>query len=152
MYSYKAYTDGACSGNPGIGGWGVVLLAEKNNEVVKRKELSGGSEISTNNQMELKAAIEALKALKKPTKITIITDSIYVKNGITEWLNSWKKNNWKTKSKKLVKNKEHWEKLEELANKNVVTWKWIKGHAGNLENERADYLAREEIKKIKFQF
>ena len=88
MYSFKAYTDGACSGNPGIGGWGVVLLAEKNNEVVKRKELSGGSEISTNNQMELKAAIEALKALKKPTKITIITDSIYVKNGITEWLNS----------------------------------------------------------------
>ncbi len=152
MYSYKAYTDGACSGNPGIGGWGVVLLAEKNNEVVKRKELSGGSEISTNNQMELKAAIEALKALKKPTEITIITDSIYVKNGITEWLNSWKKNNWKTKSKKLVKNKELWEILEELANKNVVTWKWIKGHAGNLENERADYLAREEIKKIKFQF
>ena len=152
MYSYKAYTDGACSGNPGIGGWGVVLLAEKNNEVVKRKELSGGSEIATNNQMELKAAIEALKALKKPTKITIITDSIYVKNGITEWLNSWKKNNWKTKSRKLVKNKEHWEKLEELANKNVVTWKWIKGHAGNLENERADYLAREEIKKIKFKF
>ena len=152
MYSFKAYTDGACSGNPGIGGWGVVLLAEKNNEVVKRKELSGGSEISTNNQMELKAAIEALKALKKPTKITIITDSIYVKNGITEWLNSWKKNNWKTKSKKLVKNKELWENLEELANKNVVTWKWIKGHAGNLENERADYLAREEIKKIKFQF
>ena len=152
MYSYKAYTDGACSGNPGIGGWGVVLLAEKNNEVVKRKELSGGSEISTNNQMELKAAIEALKALKKPTEITIITDSVYVKNGITEWLNSWKKNNWKTKSKKLVKNKELWENLEELANKNVVTWKWIKGHAGNLENERADYLAREEIKKIKFQF
>ena len=152
MYSFKAYTDGACSGNPGIGGWGVVLLAEKNNEVVKRKELSGGSEISTNNQMELKAAIEALKALKKPTEITIITDSIYVKNGITEWLNSWKKNNWKTKSKKLVKNKELWENLEELANKNVVTWKWIKGHAGNLENERADYLAREEIKKIKFQF
>ena len=152
MYSFKAYTDGACSGNPGIGGWGVVLLAEKNNEVVKRKELSGGSEISTNNQMELKAAIEALKALKKPTEITIITDSVYVKNGITEWLNSWKKNNWKTKSKKLVKNKELWENLEELANKNVVTWKWIKGHAGNLENERADYLAREEIKKIKFQF
>ena len=150
MYKFKAYTDGACSGNPGIGGWGVVLLAEKNNEIIKRKELSGGSLETTNNQMELKAAIETLKALKKPTEITIITDSNYVKKGITEWLSSWKRNNWKTSSKTEVKNKNLWEELEKLVNKNKVDWLWIKGHDGNVENEQADFLARMEIKKIKF--
>ena len=149
MYKFKAYTDGACSGNPGIGGWGVVLLAEKNNEIIKRKELSGSSLETTNNQMELIAAIETLKALKKPTEITIITDSSYVKKGITEWLSSWKRNNWKTSSKKEVKNKKLWEELEELANKNKVDWLWVKGHDGNVENEQADFLARMEIKKIK---
>ncbi|MFL2802990.1 MAG: ribonuclease HI [Paracoccaceae bacterium] len=149
MYKFKAYTDGACSGNPGIGGWGVVLLAEKNNEIIKRKELSGGSLETTNNQMELKAAIETLKALKKPTEITIITDSNYVKKGITEWLSSWKKNNWKTSSKTEVKNKKLWEELEKLVNKNKVDWLWVKGHDGNVENEQADFLARMEIKKIK---
>ena len=150
MYKFKAYTDGACSGNPGIGGWGVVLLAEKNNEIIKRKELSGGSLETTNNQMELKAAIETLKALKKPTEITIITDSNYVKKGITEWLSSWKRNNWKTSSKTEVKNKKLWEELEKLVNKNKVDWLWVKGHDGNVENEQADFLARMEIKKIKF--
>ena len=150
MYKFKAYTDGACSGNPGIGGWGVVLLAEKNNEIIKRKELSGGSLETTNNQMELKAAIETLKALKKPTEITIITDSNYVKKGITEWLSSWKRNNWKTSSKTEVKNKNLWEELEKLVNKNKVDWLWVKGHDGNVENEQADFLARMEIKKIKF--
>ena len=149
MYKFKAYTDGACSGNPGIGGWGVVLLAEKNNEIIKRKELSGGSLETTNNQMELKAAIETLKALKKPTEITIITDSNYVKKGITEWLSSWKRNNWKTSSKTEVKNKILWEELEKLGNKNKVDWLWVKGHDGNVENEQADFLARMEIKKIK---
>mgnify|MGYP001464397974 FL=1 len=149
MYKFKAYTDGACSGNPGIGGWGVVLLAEKNNEIIKRKELSGGSLETTNNQMELKAAIETLKALKKPTEITIITDSNYVKKGITEWLSSWKRNNWKTSSKTEVKNKKLWEELEKLVNKNKVDWLWVKGHDGNVENEQADFLARMEIKKIK---
>jgi len=149
MYNFKAYTDGACSGNPGIGGWGVVLLAEKNSTIMKRKELSGGSINTTNNQMELIAAIQSLKALKKPAKISIITDSSYVKNGITEWLYTWKRNNWKTSSKKDVKNKTLWLELEELEKKNKVNWLWVKGHSGNLENERADFLARQEISKIK---
>ena len=149
MYKFKAYTDGACSGNPGVGGWGAVLLAEKNNKIIKRKEISGGVVDTTNNQMELIAAIETLKALKKSTEICIITDSNYVKKGITEWLPSWKKNNWKTSSKKEVKNRKLWEELEELVNRNKVDWLWVKGHAGNIENERADFLAREEINKIK---
>ena len=149
MYKFKAYTDGACSGNPGVGGWGAVLLAEKNNKIIKRKEISGGLVDTTNNQMELIAAIETLKALKKYTEICIITDSNYVKKGITEWLPYWKKNNWKTSSKKEVKNRKLWEELEELVNRNKVDWLWVKGHAGNIENERADFLAREEISKIK---
>ena len=149
MYKFKAYTDGACSGNPGVGGWGAVLLAEKNNKIIKRKEISGGLVDTTNNQMELIAAIETLKALKKYTEICIITDSNYVKKGITEWLPSWKKNNWKTSSKKEVKNRKLWEELEELVNRNKVDWQWVKGHAGNIENERADFLAREEINKMK---
>jgi ribonuclease HI len=149
MYKFKAYTDGACSGNPGVGGWGAVLLAEKNNKIIKRKEISGGLVDTTNNQMELIAAIETLKALKKYTEICIFTDSNYVKKGITEWLPSWKKNNWKTSSKKEVKNRKLWEELEELVNRNKVDWLWVKGHAGNIENERADFLAREEINKIK---
>ena len=149
MYKFKAYTDGACSGNPGVGGWGAVLLAEKNNKIIKRKEISGGLVDTTNNQMELIAAIETLKALKKYTEICIITDSNYVKKGITEWLPSWKKNNWKTSSKKEVKNRKLWEELEELVNRNKVDWLWVKGHAGNIENERADFLAREEINKMK---
>ena len=149
MYKFKAYTDGACSGNPGVGGWGAVLLAEKNNKIIKRKEISGGLVDTTNNQMELIAAIETLKALKKFTEICIITDSNYVKKGITEWLPSWKENNWKTSSKKEVKNRKLWEELEELVNRNKVDWLWVKGHAGNIENERADFLAREEINKIK---
>ena len=149
MYKFKAYTDGACSGDPGVGGWGAVLLAEKNNKIIKRKEISGGLVDTTNNQMELIAAIETLKALKKYTEICIITDSNYVKKGITEWLPSWKKNNWKTSSKKEVKNRKLWEELEELVNRNKVDWLWVKGHTGNIENERADFLAREEINKIK---
>jgi len=149
MYKFKAYTDGACSGNPGVGGWGAVLLAEKNNKIIKRKEISGSAVNTTNNKMELIAAIETLKALKKFTEICIITDSNYVKRGITEWLPSWKKNNWKTSSKKEVKNRKLWEELEELVNNNKVDWLWVKGHAGNIENERADFLAREEINKIK---
>ena len=149
MYKFKAYTDGACSGNPGVGGWGAVLLAEKNNKIIKRKEISGSAVDTTNNQMELIAAIQTLKALKKFTEICIITDSNYVKKGITEWLPSWKKNNWKTSSKKEVKNRKLWEELEELVNRNKVDWLWVKGHAGNIENERADFLAREEINKIK---
>ena len=125
MYKFKAYTDGACSGNPGVGGWGAVLLAEKNNKIIKRKEISGSAVNTTNNKMELIAAIETLKALKKFTEICIITDSNYVKRGITEWLPSWKKNNWKTSSKKEVKNRKLWEELEELVNNNKVDWVWV---------------------------
>ena len=148
MFKFKAYTDGACSGNPGIGGWGAVLLAEKNNEIIKRKELSGSAKETTNNQMELIAAIETLKALTKPTRIIIITDSNYVKKGITEWLPSWKRNNWKTSAKKTVKNSDLWIQLDEIQSKIEVKWNWIKGHAGNLGNERADELARMGIKEI----
>ena len=148
MYKFKAYTDGACSGNPGVGGWGAVLLAEKNNKIIKRKEISGGLVDTTNNQMELIAAIETLKALKKYTEICIITDSNYVKKGITEWLPSWKKNNWKTSAKKAVKNSDLWIQLDDLQNNRNVKWNWVKGHAGNLGNERADELARMGIEKI----
>ena len=148
MFKFTAYTDGACSGNPGIGGWGAVLLAEKNNEIIKRKELSGSAKETTNNQMELIAAIETLKALTKPTKIIIITDSNYVKKGITEWLPSWKENNWKTSAKKVVKNSDLWIQLDDLQNNRNVKWNWVKGHAGNLGNERADELARMGIEKI----
>ncbi len=148
MLKILAYTDGACSGNPGIGGWGVVLLAKNETSILNRRELSGSSFNTTNNQMELKAAIEALKALKREAEITIITDSVYVQKGISEWLPNWKKNNWKTASKKLVKNKELWQELEILALKNTVTWEWVKGHNGNPENERADELATGEVKKL----
>ncbi len=149
MLKYTAYTDGACSGNPGPGGWGVVLLAERDDIIAKRRELSGGNLNTTNNKMELTAAIEALRALQKKTQITLITDSVYVKKGITEWLPNWKKNSWKTASKKLVKNKDLWQQLECLVLTHTVTWKWVKGHAGNPENERADNLATDEIVKIK---
>ena len=144
MKTVNIYTDGACRGNPGPGGWGVLI---EHGDV--KKELFGGMQETTNNQMELIAAIETLKALKKFTEICIITDSNYVKKGITEWLPSWKKNNWKTSSKKEVKNRKLWEELEELVNINKVDWLWVKGHAGNVENERADFLAREEINKMK---
>ena len=148
MYNFVAYTDGACSGNPGPGGWGVVMLAKKDDEIIKRKEFSGGNLETTNNQMEIQAAIEALKALKRKTEIKIVTDSVYVQKGISEWLPNWKKNNWKTSSKKSVKNKQLWEELESLVLRNSVTWKWVKGHAGNKENERADELARYERDKL----
>ena len=148
MYNFVAYTDGACSGNPGPGGWGVVLLAKKDDEIIKRKEFSGGNLETTNNQMEIQAAIEALKALKRKTEIKIVTDSVYVQKGISEWLPNWKKNNWKTSSKKSVKNKQLWEELESLVLRNSVTWKWVKGHSGNKENERADELARYERDKL----
>ena len=150
MHNLFAYTDGACSGNPGPGGWGVLLVAKNQKKLIKERELFGGQKDTTNNQMELLAAISALEALDRPSKIKIITDSNYVKKGITEWLPSWKRNNWKTSSKKEVKNRNLWEELEELVNRNKVNLEWVKGHAGNIENERADFLAREEINKIKY--
>lgn len=143
-----AYTDGACSGNPGPGGWGVLLEARKDGQIVRRRELSGGQRDTTNNQMELRAAIAALDALERPSAITIVTDSAYVKDGITRWIMNWKRNGWKTAAKKPVKNLELWQELDALVAKHHVTWQWIKGHAGHEGNERADELARAGVKSI----
>lgn len=137
-----AYTDGACSGNPGPGGWGVLMIAREGGAVVKERELSGGEPATTNNRMELMAAIAALEALNREVAITIVTDSAYVKNGVTEWIHSWKRNGWRTAAKAPVKNAELWQRLDAAQARHKVTWKWIKGHAGHAENERADALAR----------
>ena len=137
-----AYTDGACSGNPGPGGWGVLMLARDGGAVVKERTLQGGEQMTTNNRMELMAAIYALEALTKPVDITIVTDSAYVKNGVTEWIHSWKRNGWRTAGKDPVKNAELWQRLDAAQAMHKVTWRWIKGHAGHAENERADELAR----------
>ncbi len=149
MPELYAYTDGACSGNPGPGGWGVLLQAHDGDKVVKERELSGGADDTTNNQMELMAAISALETLAKPSAITIVTDSSYVKDGITKWIHGWKKNGWRNASKKPVKNTELWKRLEQAANRHQVTWEWIKGHAGHTQNERADELARMGMEPFK---
>ncbi|SHI85515.1 ribonuclease HI [Wenxinia saemankumensis] len=137
-----AYTDGACSGNPGPGGWGALLLAKDGETVLRERELKGGEAATTNNRMELMAAISALEALERSSTLTVVTDSAYVKGGITEWIPGWKRRGWKTAAGKPVKNVELWQRLEEAAARHRVTWKWIKGHAGHAENERADELAR----------
>ena len=137
-----AYTDGACSGNPGPGGWGCLMIAREGGSVIKQKDLSGGAAQTTNNQMELLAAISALESPTKPSKITIITDSVYVKDGITSWIHGWKKRGWKTAANKPVKNEELWKRLDAATKSHDVTWQWVKGHAGHPENERADELAR----------
>ncbi len=137
-----AYTDGACSGNPGPGGWGVLMIAREGGAVVRERELSGGEAQTTNNRMELMAAISALEALTKPVEITIVTDSAYVKNGVTEWIHAWKRNGWKTAARAPVKNVELWQRLDAAQARHKVIWRWIKGHAGHAENERADALAR----------
>jgi len=142
MADLFAFTDGACSGNPGPGGWGVVLVAKDGPNILKTRELSGGEPQTTNNRMELLAAINALEALKKTTRMTVITDSVYVKNGITQWLAGWKINGWKTSTRKPVKNDDLWRRLDILNAQHDVTWEWVKGHAGHAENERADELAR----------
>lgn len=139
---FKIYTDGACSGNPGPGGWGAVIFDNDNNQT----NISGKEKNTTNNRMEILAAIMALKKIKSNSQITIYTDSTYVKNGITEWMFNWKKNDWKTASKKPVKNKDLWIKLEKLCEKNKVSWKWVKGHATNKYNNLADQLATLAIK------
>ena len=136
----EIYTDGACSGNPGPGGWGV-LLRYKN----KEKELSGFETITTNNRMELKAAIEGIKALTRSVKIEVYTDSQYLRDGITKWLFQWKKNNWRLSNKSPVKNQDLWEELDALTQNHDVSWHWVRGHSGHPENERADALARQAI-------
>ncbi|WP_293576891.1 ribonuclease HI [Phaeobacter sp.] len=142
MADLFAYTDGACSGNPGPGGWGALLRAMDGDAVLKEKELKGGEPETTNNRMELLAAINALESLARPSTITVVTDSAYVKNGVTGWIHGWKRNGWKTASKKPVKNVELWQRLDEAQRRHTVTWEWVKGHAGHPENERADELAR----------
>ena len=142
MLELKAFTDGACSGNPGPGGWGVVLQAINSGEIVKERELSGGAGETTNNQMELMAAISALETLDRASTITVVTDSSYVKDGVSTWIHGWKRNGWKTAAKKPVKNVELWQRLDAAQARHKVTWEWVKGHAGHPENERADALAR----------
>ena len=137
------YTDGACSGNPGPGGWGVLIEIDN-----KNIELSGGDRETTNNRMELMAAIKALEEIDQDYEITLYTDSNYVKDGITSWISNWKKNNWKTANKKDVKNKELWMRLDEAIKDKNISWVWVKGHAGNAGNEQADYLARSALEKL----
>ena len=132
------YTDGACSGNPGPGGWGVVLISGQH-----RKELFGGEAETTNNRMELKAAIEGLTALKASSLVDLYTDSVYVRDGIDKWIHGWKRNGWKTANRKPVKNAELWQELDAARARHEVRWYWVKGHAGHPENERADELARQ---------
>ena len=144
-----AYTDGACSGNPGPGGWGVLLRAMQDDAVLKERELCGGEAQTTNNRMELMAAISALEALERASSITIVTDSNYVKNGITGWIFGWKKNGWKNAAKKPVANAELWQRLDAAQARHKVKWQWVKGHAGHPENERADELARKGMKPFK---
>ena len=139
---YTIYTDGACSGNPGPGGWGAVIFDNDNNQ----KNISGNEKNTTNNRMELLAAIMALEEIKTSSKITIYTDSIYVKNGITEWVLKWKINGWKNSNKEPVKNKDLWEKLVNLCEQNTINWKWVKAHASNKYNNLADELATKAIK------
>ena len=138
-----SYTDGACSGNPGIGGWGAVIIDEKKKLIF----LNGGSKETTNNQMELTAVINVLKYFPEAQNITIYTDSKYVMNGIESWILKWKKNGWKTASKKPVKNKELWIELDLQITKHTISWKWVKGHAGEKNNEKADDLARKYIQE-----
>jgi ribonuclease HI len=140
----EIWTDGACSGNPGPGGWGAIL---KFNDSVK--VLSGGETLTTNNRMELLAAIRALEALTRACAVDLYTDSQYVRGGITEWMKGWKRNGWKTADKNAVKNQELWEELDQLIAKHDVAWHWVKGHAGNPDNERADELAREGMAPFK---
>jgi ribonuclease HI len=139
----ELFTDGACKGNPGPGGWGVLLRYDGH-----EKRLHGGEKLTTNNRMELMAVIQGLKALKRSSKIRITTDSQYVKNGITQWIKSWKRNGWKTAARKPVKNSDLWRVLDEEVAKHEVEWAWVKGHSGHLENELADQLANRGIEEL----
>ncbi len=149
MTQLFAWTDGACSGNPGPGGWGVLMRAMDGAQIVKERELSGGEADTTNNRMELMAAISALETLSRVSEITVVTDSTYVKNGVTQWIHGWKRNGWKTSDKKPVKNADLWQTLDALVRQHKLEWIWVKGHAGHPENERADALANRGIDELK---
>jgi ribonuclease HI len=139
----EIFTDGACKGNPGPGGWGAVIRSGAH-----EKEVSGGEPLTTNNRMELLAAIRALEALNRPCKVVLYTDSIYVRDGITKWIHGWRRNGWKTADRKPVKNAELWQELLAAAARHEIQWKWVKGHAGHPENERADRLACDAAAKF----
>jgi ribonuclease HI len=143
MPRVEIFTDGACSGNPGPGGWGAILRAGEH-----EKELSGGEDETTNNRMELMAAISALEELKAPSQVDLHTDSTYVKDGITKWIHNWERNGWKTAAKKPVKNVDLWKRLQSALARHEVSWHWVKGHAGHPDNERADELARMGITSL----
>ena len=144
MKPVSAFTDGACSGNPGPGGWGVLLRAGAH-----EREIYGGEPETTNNRMELTAAIQALQALTEPCAVELTTDSTYVKDGITKWLQNWKSNGWKTAAKKPVKNQDLWKQLEAQTVRHAVDWRWVKGHSGHPDNERADALANRGMNEIR---
>ena len=143
------YTDGACSGNPGPGGWGAILVAKKNEQVVSEKEIYGGEQNTTNNRMELMAAINGLSALNKSSNVTIITDSKYLKDGMTKWLTQWTTNNWQNSKKKEIKNTDLWKQIYSLSQTHQISWIWVKGHNNHEQNEKADYLARLGMKEFK---
>ncbi|MFZ5608288.1 MAG: ribonuclease HI [Pseudomonadota bacterium] len=143
MSEIEIFTDGACSGNPGPGGWGAILRWNGH-----EKELSGAAAQTTNNRMEMTAAIEALGALKRPARVRITTDSQYLKNGMTQWIHRWKANGWKTADKKPVKNADLWQALDQALTRHDVTWAWVRGHDGHVENERADALARAALARL----
>lgn len=143
MKKISIYTDGACRGNPGPGGWGAVLIYQKHT-----KELYGFEPVTTNNRMELMAVIRALLALKEPCNIDLFTDSKYVKNGVTDWVKNWEINGWKNAARKEVKNRDLWERVIAQSERHIITWRWLKGHDGNEMNERADALARKGIKEF----
>ena len=149
MAEIVAYTDGACSGNPGPGGWGVLLQALQDGRVVKERELKGGAAETTNNRMELLAAITALETLGRPAAVTVETDRAYVRSAVTEWIHGWKRNGWKSSTRKPVKNEDLWRRLDAAQARHDVTWEWVKGHAGHPENERADALARDGMAPFK---
>lgn len=143
MTTVYLYTDGACKGNPGVGGWGALLRYGRH-----EKTLFGGEAHTTNNRMELTAIIEGLKALKRPCQVVICTDSQYVKNGMESWIHGWKKNGWKTANKQAVKNEDLWKNLDQEVQRHDVTWTWVKGHAGHPDNERADALANQGVSSV----
>lgn len=138
------FTDGACSGNPGPGGWGAILRWNGH-----EKEIKGGDPATTNNRMELTAAIEALRALKRPSRVRLHTDSLYLRDGIERWIHNWKKRDWKTADRKPVKNVDLWQALDALRSRHQIEWRWVRGHAGHAENERADQLARDGLKEVR---